>query len=100
MNELIYNSNTEMYSTKAYDLSNGQELDIEKLNEKQLSNGEIIQSNNKVSEDRISAFIAIPLVSLAAWAFQHLLAMAIATTLVTVIVASKDKVKSKSFLQK
>ena len=46
MYELTYNSNTEMYSTKAYDISNGQELDIEKLNEEQSDNGEVVQKNN------------------------------------------------------
>lgn len=95
MYELTYNSNTEMYSTKAYDISNGQELDIEKLNEEQSDNGEVVQKNNKISEDTISAFVAIPLIPLAVWAFEHLLAMAIAATLVTVIVVTKDNVKSE-----
>lgn len=39
--------------------------------------------------------LPIVLVPVAAWVFEHLVAMAIAATIVTVVAVSKDKVKAE-----
>ncbi|MGE7600087.1 hypothetical protein [Lysinibacillus fusiformis] len=89
--ELTYDTETELFSTKAIDLNSGEELDIEQLKEQQLQNGEVVSSD--ISDNWIQPRIALPLIPVAAWAFDTLLAMIIAASLVTVVVVAKDQVK-------
>lgn len=92
--ELSYDTETELFSTKAIDLNSGKELEIEQLKEQQLQNGEVVSSD--ISDDlMIQPRFAFPLIPVATWAFEHLLAMVIAATLVTVIVVARDEVKSE-----
>ncbi|MBD8033029.1 hypothetical protein [Solibacillus merdavium] len=91
--EVSYNTETETFLPKASDLDSGEELNIEQLKEQQIQNGEVVSGNSNSSE--ISLMIALPLVPIATWAFEHLIAMIIAASLISIVVVAKDEVKSE-----
>lgn len=97
--ELTYDTTTELLSTKAISVVDGRELDIEQLKEQQQQNGEVLINNsssgNAINKGAIQPMIAIPLIPIATWVFEHLIALAIAATIVSVVVVTKDKVKSE-----
>ncbi len=49
--ELSYDTETDLFSTKAIDLNSGEELEIEQLKEQQLQNGEVV--SNDISDNWI-----------------------------------------------
>ena len=95
--ELTYDRETELFSTKAISVVDGRELNIEQLKDEQWENGEIVidQSGNAYenNNDVIQSRFALPLIPVVTWAFEHLIAMAIAASLVSVAVVAKDQIK-------
>lgn len=92
--ELAYYKAEGTYESKAYDIKSGTELNIKELEESQKNNGEVIKVPNKSNQAQPMVFPII-LYPVAAWVFEHLIAMAIAATIVTVVAVTKDGVKAE-----
>ena len=93
--ELTYDREIELFSTQATSIADGRELDIEQLKAQQWENGEVVidQSKSVENNNGIQPRIALPLIPVVTWAFEHLIAMAIAASLVSVAVVAKDQIK-------
>ncbi|WLR44447.1 hypothetical protein LC087_18870 (plasmid) [Bacillus carboniphilus] len=84
------------FESKAYDVTTGKELDIEELERKQTIEGKMFDKNTGSIKAPIGPqAVPIILVPIATWVLEHLIAMAIAATLVSVIMVAKDEVKAE-----
>ncbi|MEM5594473.1 hypothetical protein AAHH67_26890 [Niallia circulans] len=93
---LTYYKEDGTYQANAYDVVSGSELNIQELETKQEQNGQVVIKPSTPESGGITTMaLPIVLVPVAAWVFEHLVAMAIAATIVTVVAVSKDKVKAE-----
>ncbi|WP_218832101.1 hypothetical protein [Niallia circulans] len=93
---LTYYKEDGTYQANAYDVVSGSELNIQELETKQEQNGQVVIKPSTPKSGGITTMaLPIVLVPVAAWVFEHLVAMAIAATIVTVVAVSKDKVKAE-----
>ena len=92
---LTYFITDDTYEAKAYDVNTREELDIQELKEAQIREGKVLPAPDGIESGIVTQRFALPLIPVAGWVLEHLIAMALAASLVTVIVVSKDKIKAE-----
>lgn len=94
--ELTYYKKDGTFESRAFDVDTGKELDIQELKRLQMQEGKTIAMPRNTDNSTIAPMaLPIVLVPVATWVFEHLIAMAIAATLVTVVAVTKDEIKAE-----